>query len=78
MCQKRKSHPNRDGFFLFFFCKEQDSNLSKCNADERCPLRLDAAESLFSFASARKCKSSPADPIIRKALLFSSSKAFYL
>ena len=26
----------------------QDSNPFKCNADERCPLRLDAAESLFS------------------------------
>ena len=40
----KKSNTNGVGFFVL----RADLNPSKCNADERCPLRLDAAEPLFS------------------------------
>ena len=38
----KKPHPFGWGFFMLV--KKVDSNPSKCNADERRPLRLDAAE----------------------------------
>ena len=44
---------------LFIMVTRTDSNPSKCNADEHCPLRLDAAEPLFC-PYRTKCKSSPA------------------
>jgi len=40
--RKEKSHPNRDGFFLFR--KDQDENPSKCSADAN---RVDVAPSFF-------------------------------
>ena len=53
-----------------FWSWTMDSNPSKCNADERCLLRLDAAEHLFGFKGA-KCKSSPISSIIKIAILLS-------
>jgi len=42
----------------------QDSNPTKCNADERCRRGLDRGEPLFS-PNGRKCKSSPVSGTIK-------------
>ena len=49
---------------------------SKCNADERCPLRLDAPDPLFSQWA--KCKSSPASATIKTPDFTTKSGVFLI
>ena len=70
MCPPNKTPIQTDGGFCLVMTKGLES--FKCGADERRPLRLDAAEPLF-LLKGRKCKSSPVTGTKQKRRGFGAS-----